>query len=173
VGAHSVTWYQGICHELSKERASGLSCRHLVVLLRANTISRYLSVASLAQTKWVAKTVHETSSKFVSPKLTLDTNNLVQRLDIIAKENQWLREAASSHRGPVMMLLYEEFFAGTTARRETTTLTLQEFLHVEPLPLTLEHIKMRRGTLADSITNFDAVRSALEGTDHARWLDQA
>ncbi|WOI53239.1 hypothetical protein [Parvularcula sp. LCG005] len=144
---------------------------HLITLLRENTIARYLSSETLRQTGTVARKDGDDKSEV--PALALPTDGLVAELDLIARENDWVREGASRHQGPVMNVLYEDYFSADEAGQRAALEEMQRFIGVDPVPLTLEHKKLRKAPLSQSISNFDEVAQVLSGTSHAAWLDKS
>lgn len=148
----------------------------LIALVRSDPLARLLSVRQLAMTGEVARIAGPAEGRAgergsaSKPKITLDTGSLIRDLEVIERENEAVRAAASRHRGPVFRLEYESFFSSAPDLQAKAVADLLGFLGVERQTLKSEHRRLREMALCDAIENYEEVRKALIGGPFERWL---
>ena len=144
----------------------------LITLVRNDPLARFVSSQLLEKTGTVS-TVNGADIGKTESQLALNPDEIVSDLAVIEAENSAVFEMAYGHKGPVLNLTYEEYFASSASAQNQTLEKLQVFLGCEVQPLQSEHRKLRRRSLAQTITNYDEVRETLLPTRFAEWLDDA
>jgi hypothetical protein len=132
----------------------------LIRLRRANRVAQYVSVL-MARDSGVWQS---TDGSYLRQPVRVDARRCIKALNRIDRGEAALDRLAGGHR--VFELRYEELARGHGVNE------VQEFLGVQPQPLTSPYEQMRTLPLEDVIENYDELASALEDTPFAADLRQ-
>lgn len=122
---------------------------------RKNVLKTLVSVITAR-----ARGAHHSTKKVGVTQIELDATNLVQRLARIQADGQRWTEVFEG-KVPYIKVTYEDFVAD----RDAESAKVQAFLEVAPHPLESALRKLNPDDLSKIITNFDAVRAQLEGSE--------
>lgn len=95
----------------------------------------------------------------------LEPGGCLAALDRIEADEAELDELCRDH--PTFRIAYEEL------GEEQRLVALQDFLGLEPEPLRSWYERLRTRSLAETVSNWDELVSALRGTPHERFLTEA
>ncbi|WP_118828429.1 sulfotransferase [Salinibacter ruber] len=138
----------------------------IIHLTRENMLNQKVS-AELAKKSghWGAGATGGMDDSDANPTVSLDPKHCREDFEANRRMRRQIEERFSDHR--FLSLTYEQLVNNyrSILRR------VQEFLDVPTHRLSTETEKQRKRPLADVIDNYDALRSELEGTPWARFLE--
>lgn len=130
----------------------------VIRLRRRNRLEQLVSRRLMAKTD----IAHSIYGSYGDATVRIEPDECIAALERIGAEEAELDALAAA--SPRFDLDYEQIGC------ESRLTALQRFLDVEPAELRSWFTKLRTRPLERTIANFDQLRAALEGTDHARFL---
>ena len=141
----------------------------VIYLYREDIFRRYLSKEALSQTN-VA--VSRGDSDASSNKVVLDTNSLLEEIEVIDNENKLLAQMVEELTPDrVYTVRYEDLFSEVSTRDQICK-EIFEFLNVPNISVQGKHRKILSNKISDTIENLDEVKSCLEGTPYLQLLEE-
>lgn len=138
----------------------------VISLIRKNTLKRYISLKSMQETG-IVKVFKDGQAR---RKIRLDINRLIDDLERLDGEycaQKALSDSIPEHR--VLRLDYEKLFSSEESVRKSS-IDVLGFLDLKNHPVESLHKKINKGSIRDSIENYEEVHEVVINTRFGKFL---